>query len=256
VLFEQKKVLITVKAYPNPSRKYVETVCCAGIDLNTNQWLRLYPIPFRLLKDNKRFKKYSIIEVECHRAIDDKRPESYKVNADSINVLEVIGTKDKWQQRKDIVMPTLQETMCQVCKLGIKKEKSLALIKPHDIDFEWQKAKPIEKEKQEGYKQLLFTHEKIEPIEYIPHDFYYIFKCREQSCSGHRLQIIDWEIKQAFRQWRLRYKTEALLLEKIKEKWLTVMCLKNTDPYFFVGNMHRFPKNFMVLGTFYPPISK
>jgi len=46
--FQKKKILVAVKAYPNPSSKYVETVCCAGIDLSTNQWIRLYPIPFRL----------------------------------------------------------------------------------------------------------------------------------------------------------------------------------------------------------------
>ena len=64
--------------------------------------------------------------------------------------------------------------------------------------------------------------------------------------------IIDWEINQAFRQWRYKYKQESVLLEKIKEKWLQTMCNK-TDPYFFVGNVHRFPTTFMVLGTFYPP---
>jgi len=32
---ETKQVLITVKAYPNPSVKYGETVCCAGIDIET-----------------------------------------------------------------------------------------------------------------------------------------------------------------------------------------------------------------------------
>ena len=51
---EKKTVLVTVKAYPNPSTKYVETVCCAGVDLPTGEWLRLYPIRYRDLEDNKR----------------------------------------------------------------------------------------------------------------------------------------------------------------------------------------------------------
>ena len=94
--FQTKKILVTVKAYPNPSSKYVETVCCAGIDLSANQWIRLYPIPYRLLEDEKQFKKYSTIEVACFKATDDRRPESYKVNADSIKVFPgVIDTKDK-----------------------------------------------------------------------------------------------------------------------------------------------------------------
>lgn len=252
--FQTKKILVSVKAYPNPSRKHVETVCCAGVDLNTGQWIRLYPVPYRLLEDQRRFKKYSIIEVGCQKATDDHRPESYKINADSIKILEVIDTGDKWKRRKDIIMPTLAESMCQVIKLGEDKKKTLALIRPLDVGFEWQDAKAEEttEEKQDSYKQLSFTHAEIKPIEKIPYDFYYTFKCVEDNCPGHRMLIIDWEINQAFRQWRYKYKQESVLLEKIKEKWLQTMCNK-TDPYFFVGNVHRFPTTFMVLGTFYPP---
>ena len=60
---ETKTILITVKAYPSPSRKYGETVCCAGIDIDTARWIRLYPIPFRDLDTSQKFKKYTIIRV-------------------------------------------------------------------------------------------------------------------------------------------------------------------------------------------------
>jgi hypothetical protein len=60
-MLEKKRILITVKAYPNPSRKYGETVCCAGVDLSNSQLVRLYPIKFRDLDEGKQFKKYSII---------------------------------------------------------------------------------------------------------------------------------------------------------------------------------------------------
>jgi len=32
-----------------------------------------------------------------------------------------------------------------------------------------------------------------------------------------------------------------------------MMCSDKKDTHFFVGNMQRFRKNFMVLGVFYPP---
>jgi len=63
---ETKRVLITVKAYPNPSKKYGETVC-ARVDINTLQWIRLYPIPYRDLENEKKFEKYSIVEVKCKK---------------------------------------------------------------------------------------------------------------------------------------------------------------------------------------------
>lgn len=43
------RVLITVKAAPNPSATYGETVCVAGLrlDLDAAGWVRHYPINFR-----------------------------------------------------------------------------------------------------------------------------------------------------------------------------------------------------------------
>ena len=44
----REKVLITVKTYPTLSRKHGELVCTAGVR-EDGSWVRLYPIPFRLL---------------------------------------------------------------------------------------------------------------------------------------------------------------------------------------------------------------
>ena len=116
MIFEKKIILVTVKAYPNPSKTYGETVCCAGVDLDTLQLIRLYPIPFRDLDYDKKFKKYSIIEVACTKTPDDKRPESYKVNAETIKVLDWLDTKNNWAKRKDIILKLCIKSMCQVLK--------------------------------------------------------------------------------------------------------------------------------------------
>jgi hypothetical protein len=51
---DQVKVLITVKTYPLPSNKYQELVCTAGV-LEDGRWIRIYPIPFRSLPQNRQF---------------------------------------------------------------------------------------------------------------------------------------------------------------------------------------------------------
>jgi hypothetical protein len=48
------KVLITVKTYPTLSRKHGELVCTAGVREDGSR-VRLYPIPFRLLKTDLHF---------------------------------------------------------------------------------------------------------------------------------------------------------------------------------------------------------
>ena len=114
--WETHQILITIKTYPTPSKKYVETVCVAGVSLNTKGLVRLYPVPFRDLDENKKFKKYNIIEAKITKANDDRRPESYKINPESIKIIGSVDTKDKWQKRKDTVLPVLDKSMCDILK--------------------------------------------------------------------------------------------------------------------------------------------
>lgn len=135
-----RRVLITVKAYPNPSRKYGETVCCAGIDIDTLQWLRLYPVPFRDLDGSKKFKKYTVIGIKCWKAPDDHRVESYKIDMDSIELMSHLDTeRGKWESRKKIVLPTLSPSFCSILA-ETKNNKSLGIFKPRDVRFSWNEA--------------------------------------------------------------------------------------------------------------------
>jgi hypothetical protein len=248
-----KKVLITVKTYPNPSKKYVETVCCAGIDLDTSEWIRLYPIPFRDLDESKKFKKYTIIEVKCWKSNTDHRVESYKIDSDSIKIVDWLDTKNGWEKRKNIVLPTVSKSLCQIISEG-ESRKSLGMFKPTEVSFSHQRANLKDRAKHEQYyAQLSFFDKKKDAIEEIPFDFYYHFKCvNESSCPGHKLPILDWEIGQSYRNWRFRYEVQEILLQKIEQKWLE-MTSPQKDVYFFVGNIHRFQNQFMILGVFYPP---
>lgn len=254
--FEKKLILITVKAYPNPSTRYGETVCCAGIDLNKSQLVRLYPIPYRDLDNEKKFKKYSIIEVDCSQPLDDRRPESFRVNIDTIKIVDWLDTdQGTWEKRKSIVLTLPAKSMCQVYRDAENSDLSLGFIKPHNVSFEWVKQSLSNREAREAcYAQLSFFNKKKDAIEEIPFNFYYNFKCPGVlDCQGHKLSIVDWEIGQAYRNWRLKYDTERILLEKIQQRWLSNVDTVNKDVYFYVGNMKRFRNIFMVLGVFYPP---
>ncbi len=250
---ETKQVLITVKAYPNPSKKYGETVCCAGIDLEAHSWIRLYPVPYRDLDSSQKFKKYTIIEVRCRKASDDTRLESYKIDRDSIRVVRWLDTQNDWRQRKEIVLPTSSPSFCQILTEAAKG-RSLGTFKPSQIDFSWNRSKrQSQAEREACYAQLSFFDKQKHTIEDIPFDFYFHFRCTGvEDCPGHKLSIIDWEIGQAYRDWRRRYEQEDILLEKIRERWLTLMCAETNDVHFYVGNMARFRNQFMVLGVFYP----
>jgi hypothetical protein len=250
---ETKQVLITVKAYPNPSKKYVETVCCAGIDLETGQWIRLYPVPYRDLDSSKQFKKYTVIRVRCRKASDDTRVESYRIDSDSIEIVRWLDTKNNWRQRQQVLLPTLSSSFCQIlrdCETG----SSLGMFRPCDVDFSWKKSTlKNEAERESCYTQLSFFDKQKNAIEEIPFDFYYHFRCAGvEDCPGHKLSVIDWEMGETYRNWRHTYGEGDLLFSKIRQRWLDLMCADTNDVAFYVGNMARFRNQFMILGVFYP----
>jgi hypothetical protein len=183
--------------------------------------------------------------------------ESYKVDQDSIKILSHLGTENKWSEREKIVLPTLSPSFCKIFE-DIKINKSLGIFKPTDIDFEIKKSVPKDEQKRRSaYNQYCLFDKKLKPIEQIPFSFYYKFKCHNSSnCSSHKLMIHDWELMEAYRRWRDKYENQTVLLSKIRQKWLDELCSPKKDTYFYVGNIWQRPKQFMVLGVFYPPKSQ
>ncbi|MEJ7710333.1 MAG: hypothetical protein WKF84_10830 [Pyrinomonadaceae bacterium] len=73
-VYEEKRVLIWGKTYPELSSKYFETVC-TGVVLEDGSPVRLYPVPYRYLSD--QFHKYQWITARIAKNDSDCRPESY-----------------------------------------------------------------------------------------------------------------------------------------------------------------------------------
>ena len=95
-----QKACIVVKTYPSPAWNGVEVSCTAAVTPD-GKWLRLFPVPFRFLGHDKRFKKYQWVQLRIKKS-SDARPESYNIDPDSIKLLhdEPIPTDNKWKKRK------------------------------------------------------------------------------------------------------------------------------------------------------------
>jgi hypothetical protein len=52
-----RRIRVLVKAFPQPSAKQEETVCCAGVCEVTGELLRLFPIRYRRLDEANRFNR-------------------------------------------------------------------------------------------------------------------------------------------------------------------------------------------------------
>ena len=71
--------------------------------------------------------------------------------------------------------------------------------------------------------------------------------------NPHKLSIIDWEINALYLNMKAKYGYDMdVVLQKVKEKWLTEMWSDKRDSYLIVGTQYPNP-TFMVLGVFWPP---
>ena len=198
------RVLITVKTYPLPSRSYTELVCTAGL-LNGEKWIRMYPIPFRFLQDQKQYPKYSWVQVDLVRNTKDFRPESYRLKNENMVVIDTIGTKDAWVVRKGLVLKEVFTSMEELIKLAKgPAQKSLATMKPKEIiRFE---IEDDEREWRKDWLEQIKQMDLFEPanqlgqrrvVRKLPFKFFYHF-LTEGDKKPRRLMIEDWEIGALF----------------------------------------------------------
>jgi hypothetical protein len=248
----KRRALITVRTYPVPSEKSIEASCTAGVTDN-GEWIRLFPVPYRLMDHEKRFSKWQWIDVNVLKA-NDGRPESYKINPDSVSVAEQVGTKDGWRARRQIIEPLRRKSLCRIQRERDENgSPTLGIFRPHRI-----RRLIVERsEKNWTSHQLsilkqdtLFQRSPDQTLEKIPFDFRYEFQCGDNDCTGHTLICTDWEMSQAYRAWRVQYgdKWEAAFRNRFEKEMI-----EKFDTHFFVGTVHQYPKSWIIVGLFYPP---
>lgn len=250
-----------VKAYPALSRRYGEVSCIAGLDMKTSEWIRLYPVPFRTLEDAQKFQKYQPIRARVQRPRDDRRPESWRVDAESIEVAgPALSSENEWAARKPIVEPAIGDSMCAVRKAQKEKGTSLQMFRPgevseliiEEVEPDPEKGKQAEDWAAQG--SLLGSADlqlQRKALEQIPFRFLYRYLCGAEDCPGHRQSIVDWEIAALYRSVR----EKANWRDLVRAKWLDQMCGTDKDTAFIVGNQHQYLDSFLILGVWWPPRS-
>jgi hypothetical protein len=131
---ERLRVLITVKTYPQPSQRYDEVVCTAGVR-EDGSFVRLYPVRFRYLDDEQQYGKYQWISVMAERKANDPRPESYRPDCDTITPEgPPLGTSDGWAERKRWVLNGASQSIEELDDRRKQDNTSLGIIRPEVIE--------------------------------------------------------------------------------------------------------------------------
>jgi hypothetical protein len=247
--------LIVVRTYPVPAALGIESSCTAAIT-DQGQWLRLFPVPWRLLEREQRFRKYEWVRANITKATDDSRLESYHLRPADIEILsEPLSTAKAWKARKDVVLPLMAHCLCCLTKernaqmyptLGVFRPASIARLRVSPAATpDW-----TESELSMLWQTHLFADAPKQELEKIPFVFRYEFRCPENACPGHTLMCTDWEMSESYRRWRAEYGNGWE--EKFRQRYETEM-IQKYDTHFFVGTVAAHPNRWIIIGLFYPP---
>ncbi len=267
--YEKARILITVKTRPEPSKSYGETVCIAGLRIDPDpeglrvardiRWVRLYPVPFRKMAEYLQFEKNSVIEVPIMPTARGKDFRSESHRPDRMNLKILTDKPLNRKHRLQYIEPMISTmTMCEIwdsCVHGRQQRPypSLAVIRPYGSAELIIKPYKGWTEEQKRYVQganhqqdLFDGHLEIEPkILQEPRYQGYIKYCCSPECNGHEQMLLDWE----FEVLSLRHRgdPDAVAREAIHARYRSVLDPAKR-PLLYVGNQHKNPAAFSVLG--------
>src|ERR1035441_1568691 len=256
----KEELLILTKTYPSPSAKYRETTCVAALN-RAGEMRRLYPVPYRLLDGDDQFEKWEWIKASISTTDGDARPESRRIDTDSIERLgKVIKPKDgDWGERlrwiQSHIVPTYAELEARRTSTGktlgfLRASKIVDLKITHVKQADWTEADKI-KLTQDGLFDSVEIKQR-QPLRKLPYDFHYRYECATSAgvpeTRSHKLT--DWEIGALYwtciksygpKGWeaKFRYRLETEFARK--------------DLLFLMGTIHRFPDQWLIVGIVYPP---
>ena len=249
--WEEREVMMAVKAYPTPAEEVGEAVCTAGVDRHGN-WIRAFPVAFRDLPFERRFSKYQWIRGRFKKS-SDPRPESHDLDHDSIVLLETVGTeKGTWTQRKALIAPHIVSSVEELQHLAEGGTRTMGYVRPlGEPELVIEEREAVWPERKAGLldQGTLFAKPK-QRLERIPFRFAYRFRCEGTACKGHDMMVLDWEMHEAYRSWRKDY-GETGWREKFIEKFGPAFFEKH-DVLFSLGNIAKYPQSFCINGLFYP----
>lgn len=254
--WKTRKILIWGKTAPELSARYRETVCTGGC-FEDGSPIRLYPIPFRYLANEKQFRLYSWIEAPVRKSRSDSRPESYKVKWQAIDIVGPrLGTENGWAARREIIFKDPSWHFDCLEQLKDEQERSgqsLGVVKPREIT-RIKLEERSDEERREHEKKLrdlkaqidLFGHE-MKELDFLPFRVKLWWKCEANAadvrCPGHSATIFDWGLY-------------VLGMRDGKDKALAridELCdLDQYDLHLFMGNINRRRHIFTNVGLWYP----
>jgi hypothetical protein len=237
---QECRVIILVKALPQPSKTYGETVCCAGVT-RQGEWKRLYPVRFRHLGGQANFKRWDWVSFRYSLPIRDSRSESCHVHEESVKIVGKFPRSERAAFLNPLTLPSI--------KVAAERGQSLALIRPRNTRFRYRRKSPSEiaEERQafeKAARQMSFFDKALAALDPCPYEFRFTF----EDGSRHDFQNGDWEAYAMYYKGRRRGgMSEKEVLDWMDETFNVQY--PRAGMLFAVGNQAKRPHVWQLLGV-------
>jgi len=247
--YQKRRACVLVKAYPQPSKQYEETVCVAAVT-EDSRLLRLYPIRFRHLDPSRRFERFDWLEIEMTKATEDPRPESFRVKEDTITILKR-GREATPEERAKLWLPCVVPSLTSLHEAQRETHKSLGIVRPDpgSIRFKFQRIDKAVQEEREAIQDVYRAQQSLleDSLEKLPAPEYAFRYWFTSDGHEHSMQLHDWEVEATYHAYKRRYGSPEKALEKMVEYYEQIAPARNL--HLIMGNMHKRPYQFIVIGV-------
>ncbi len=252
-VFETEKtveMMVNCKTYPAVSKKYIETVCTGGI-ARDGQFVRLYPIPFRLLAEREQYDRWDVIRVKVYQDTKDTRPESQHIEANT--KIEIIGQvksdRARWDWMRQGVFISTEEME--------RKGKTNGLVEIVPKELYWEPEEKVWSTNQlEVLTQgnLFHTPEVMHSLALrVPWQFRLKFSEKSTGKEFDR-KVLAWSYYQGFRRQLERLGDENKALEAVRDNVYRSILNPDRCSYAIFGT-HSRGGNWMISGIYHLPRS-
>ncbi len=222
-------------------------------------------MPFRLVGDEQKFKKWQWIEARIEKSNNDHRPESHKIYVDTIQLDDgpIPSGEKGWAVRRQWLDKVgVQADFGAVEQRRKTDGNTLALLRPKRIlgldiskagapDWtEEEKQKLLQMERQIDLFDEVEDGKKLRLLKKIPFDFHYRYECEVNGAMvQYKHKVVDWEIGALY--WKVRAAHGDAWQEPFKKRMEAELPAK--DLLFLMGTIHRFPDQWLIVSVIYPP---
>jgi hypothetical protein len=240
--WEEKSLRILGTTYPNHSMKYVEVACTGAIDEATGAMIRIHPMPRRYLADDKRFQNFQRIRARVRPNFSDGRPESMRIDPDSIVPLDVIPAKNHAARRRFVEeSPNLVRSVEELLTRQKLEGMSLGAIRPKEILRTYLKTRSPKdiaawKRKQQELTSQQFIAGEPRPMKLdCPEVTFQVrWRCDDPRChTPHDMGLKTWGLHELYRRYTDERDPERD--EKVKASLERMFDLSKRDVFLFLG---------------------